>query len=379
MKALILSCNCGEGHNSAGKALAEQFAHRGIPFALQDTLSFDSERTSRFIGNVHTKCALYAPRLFAVGNQLAERERHTEKPSVCYRANATYADKLYHYICENGFDTIVMPHVFPAEALTCIRRRYPQTRLTTCFIATDYACAPFLNETDVDFYCIPHELLRPNFMESGVPADRIAATGIPVRERFLSRVGKAEARARLSLPGTGQILLVMTGSMGYGNVSELLAALRARIPNAEVLVMGGNNERLKHSLREEFAEDPQVRVLDYTDAVSLYMDAADLLFTKPGGLSSTEAAVKGIPMIHTAPIPGWEADNAAFFASLGLSRTADTPKMQAEQAAQLLASPAAMARMCAWQHKEINPNAAADICTLLTQRKGENCLREGIV
>ena len=70
MKALILSCNCGEGHNSAGKALAEQFAHRGIPFALQDTLSFDSERTSilsaTFIPNarfMRRACLLWATSL----------------------------------------------------------------------------------------------------------------------------------------------------------------------------------------------------------------------------------------------------------------------------------------------------------------------------
>lgn len=111
---------------------------------------------------------------------------------------------------------------------------------------------------------------------------RSPATGIPVRERFLSHAEKAEARARLGLPVEGQLLLVMTGSMGYGNVEALLAALRARIPAAHVLVMGGNNERLKRTLRTEFATDTQISVLDYTNEVSLYLDAADLLFTKPG-------------------------------------------------------------------------------------------------
>ena len=118
MKVLILSCNCGEGHNSAGKAVQEQFLHRGIPCEIRATLSFESERASRFVGNVHTKSALYAPRLFAIGNQLAERESHGNRASVCYRANASYAGRLYRYISENGFDTVVMPHIFPTEALT---------------------------------------------------------------------------------------------------------------------------------------------------------------------------------------------------------------------------------------------------------------------
>lgn len=372
MKVLILSCNCGEGHNSAGKAVAEQFCRYGIPCELRDTLSFESERASRFVGNVHAKSALYAPRLFEIGNEFAAREGRAGRDSIFYRANTTYAGRLYRYICENGFDTIVMPHVFPAEALTCIRRRYPDAaRLTTCFIATDYACLPFLGETDADLYCIPHEYLRYDFMESGVPAHKLAATGIPVRTPFLTHTEKTEARARLGLPAERKLLLVMTGSMGYGNVEALVSALRVRIPEAGVLVMGGSNERLKRTLRTSFAVDPQVSVLDYTNEVSLYLDAADLLFTKPGGLSSTEAAVKGIPMVHTAPIPGWESDNAAFFENLGLSRTGDTPEAQAEQAAALLASPEAMARMCEYQRREINPHAAEDICALLLARAQE--------
>lgn len=68
--------------------------------------------------------------------------------------------------------------------------------------------------------------------------------------------------------------------------------------------MGGNNTDLKDSLREKFKAYKNVRVLDFTTQVSLYMDSADLLYTKPGGLTSTESLVKGIPTIHTPPIPG---------------------------------------------------------------------------
>ena len=171
----------------------------------------------------------------------------------------------------------------------------------------------------------------------------------------------------------------MTGSMGYGNAEALVAALRTRIPGADVLVMGGNNERLKRTLRTTFAEDAQVSVLDYTNEVSLYLDAADLLFTKPGGLSSTEAAVKGIPMIHTAPIPGWEAENAAFFETLGLSCTGDTPEAQADAAAALLAAPDAMEQMRKRQRAEINPHAAEDIATLLLTRAAEEAPQERVI
>ena len=148
---------------------------------------------------------------------------------------------------------------------------------------------------------------------------------------------------------------------GTENYNTLMA-------QAEEAALDSLATALKRTLRTEFATDTQISVLDYTNEVSLYLDAADLLFTKPGGLSSTEAAVKGIPMVHTAPIPGWESDNAAFFEALGLSRTGDTPLLQADQAALLLASPAAMERMRERQRREINPHAAEDISALLLER-----------
>ena len=67
--------------------------------------------------------------------------------------------------------------------------------------------------------------------------------------------------------------------------------------------MGGSNERLKRSLRGQYQSDPRVRVLDYCGNVETYLRAADVLLTKPGGLSCTEALVSGIPLVLTTPLP----------------------------------------------------------------------------
>ena len=93
----------------------------------------------------------------------------------------------------------------------------------------------------------------------------------------------------------------MTGSMGYGNVEALLAALRARIPAAHVLVMGGNNERLKRTLRTEFATDMQISVLDYTNEVSLYLDAA---FPVLHGKNGEDGTVQGLLQLAEIPFEG---------------------------------------------------------------------------
>jgi processive 1,2-diacylglycerol beta-glucosyltransferase len=80
-----------------------------------------------------------------------------------------------------------------------------------------------------------------------------------------------------------------------------------------------NNNKLQKTLTKEFGFNKNITILGYTDRISTLMDACGVHFTKPGGLSSSEAAAKKIPIIHTAPIPGCETKNAEFFHYHGMS------------------------------------------------------------
>ena len=131
-----------------------------------------------------------------------------------------------------------------------------------------------------------------------------------------------------------------------------------------VVVLTGSNHELYDDLKRQYGFD-RVIPAGYTDQVDMYMDAADVLHTKPGGLSTTEAAVKGVAMIHTDPIPGWETDNARFFQRLGLSRTGGSADEYIGEALDLLADPDARSEMIALQNRHINQNAARDICRIV--------------
>jgi processive 1,2-diacylglycerol beta-glucosyltransferase len=368
MKALILSCNTGQGHNTASRAILEELEARGIEAEMQDALAFASQFVSDTVCDIYNKAAVRIPKVLGAGISAAKvTDKVFKKNSPCYVANMPYASKLGKYIKENGFDTIIMPHVFPSEALTRLERRMSnELDVKTCFVATDYSYPPFLSDTELDTYFIPHEDLRTRFEEAGVPGDKIAVSGIPVAADFHTPITKAEARERLGLPQKDKILLVMTGSMGYGNTEELTAALLEKIPeHTLVYVMGGNNEKMKAALREAHGKDDRLTVLDFTREVSLYLAASDLLFSKPGGLSSTEAAVRGIPLIHTKPIPGWEEDNIEFFRTHGMSDFGETTDSIVTKALFLLANPHRCEEMVASQRAHINPFAARDIVDYL--------------
>lgn len=365
MRVLILSCNTGQGHNSAGRAVKYELEKNGIYCEMLDALAFDSERVSKLVSNIHSKCAVHAPGVYAVGYEVAEKiSRSGASPSVCYLANMKYAKELYEYIEAGSFDTIVMPHVFPSEALTRIRKKHGGA-LTTYFISTDYSYPPFLGDTKLDYYFIPHASLAPEFSRY-IPKSQLIPSGIPVSRAFSKKTDKMEARRALKVPEDKKAVLIMTGSMGYGQTEELARCLTEESGDDTVfIILGGKNESLKEQLRKTYAGDSRVRVVDFTTEVSLYMDASDVLFTKPGGLSSTEAAVKGIPTVLTKPIPGWEEDNIRFFVSNGLARYGETPEEMCASALELLNDPTAAEKMVSAQHEIINGSAAADICAFI--------------
>lgn len=373
MKVLILSTGTGEGHNSAGKAVLEQFRKRGIPCEMADVLGFASERAASYGKRIYVWSTVKATKVFKGAYKAGRAITSSRRKSPVYYANALYAEKLYHYIVDNGYDTIVMPHLFPAEALTYMLRKHGcRPDIRTYFVGTDYTCIPFTEETEADYYFIAHEELTEEYVKKGIAPEKLVPTGIPVSDRFRSLPSREEARESLGMNPEGHCILVMTGSMGYGKIENLVRALVSRMDGGDnVYILGGSNEKLKARLRESYREDPRVRVLDYTDRTAEYLAAADLLFTKPGGLTSTEAAVAGIPLAHTRPIPGCEDCNQAFYNAHGMSLSADSEEKLVEAAMELLSQPKACRQMIERQHQVINGNAARDICDFILRQGGE--------
>ncbi|MDD3335588.1 MAG: glycosyl transferase [Eubacteriales bacterium] len=365
MKALILSCNTGQGHNTAGHAILEALRLRGITSEMKDALSFGTQNASRYISGSYIKMTQVNPKLFGTLYHAGDAiSRHTRKSPV-YFANALYAGKLRDYILENGYDTIICPHLFPAETLTYLRRKQ-ELKIKQYAVSTDYTCIPFFKEIDMDAFFIPLESQKAEFIAKGMEEKKLIATGIPVSRAFQEKTAKQEARRLLELPQEKNLYLLMSGSMGFGDVPDIARMLlRLSDDNTWVLALTGHNHRLSSLLKEQFAEDARLKIIDYTKKVALYMDACDVLLSKPGGLSSTEAVVKNVPFVHTAGIPGCETVNMRLFGEMGISIPTMTPLESALAAKLLFADDSLRERMLTNQRQKINGKAADDIVDYL--------------
>ena len=229
-------------------------------------------------------------------------------------------------------------------------------------VLTDYTCIPFTGDTRLNGYFIPHEDMKQYLIDNCVREEYIHVTGIPVDSRFEKGINKDYARELLNIDQEAKIYLLMTGGVGCENMvgicDELLSALRK---NDQILVMTGRNDKLKDRLDKKYNADSRMRTVAFTKKVELYMAAADVILTKPGGLSSTEAAVVNIPLVHVNAIPGCETCNAHFFSEHGMSLWAKN-NYEAVRFAQLLTEDTTRSeKMCAAQRKYIYPDAAQTI------------------
>ena len=371
VRILILSCNTGGGHNSAALAVQEALHARGAWAEIVDPLSFAGDAAKEAASNLYNSIIRNAPKAFGVIYRVGELADSALPKSPVYMANARYADKLLAYIRQENIDAVVSTHLYGMEAMTAIRKKLGE-RVPNYGVLTDYTCIPFFSDVLLDGYFIPHRDLRGELAAKGVDERLMYDTGIPVSARFSQRLGQREAREQLGLPRSGALYLVMTGEVGCGRADELCDELIARESgDFTACVMVGRNEKMRDLLIERYGQDGRIWPIEYTREVNVYMNAASVLITKPGGLSSTEAAAARVPLVHLITIPGCEEKNAAFFEARGLSRRTESMREAARLAVELAHDVQADEAMRARQAEEINPHAARDIAEIVLEQVGK--------
>lgn len=371
MQTLILSCNTGAGHNSCAQAVQEAYHSRGEICNITDSLQFISEKASTFISNWHTRIYRHAPRLFDAGYQRAESHEDIFcEGTPIYKLLSSGAERMYQYIRSAGYDNIICTHVFPALALTEMRRQHPCLQLVTSHISTDYTCAPCTADSALDWYFIPSTSLLGEFEQCGLQPQKLIASGIPVRQQFYQRVSQEAGKANAGISPAHQHILMMCGSMGCGPMEEIISYLCPYLTTEQELsVVCGTNDDLRKKLQKRTEKYSQVHVLGTVNNVPQLMQASDLFLTKPGGLSTSEAMAAELPMVLIDAVAGCETHNLNFFLRNGMAVTANTPKAIADTTIKTLNAPVLLSKMRAAMRSQTECTAADKIYVLIGWRE----------
>ena len=360
MRIVMLSCNTGEGHNSTAKAIVEVLQDWGVECDLVDVLACLSPGFSRYVCNWHARIYKYAPKLWDVSYRAMERlEPGQDDPNVLYELLSLGASKLRKVLDKGRYDAAICVHPFSGMMMAELRNVW-NVDLPCYFVATDYTCSPSVERCDVDGLFIPSEGLLEDFCQCGLPRQKLMPYGIPVRQAFYSRMDQTQARQMLDLPEEGLVVLLMCGSMGCGPMKKIARQLNQRLPEGSMIVVFcGNNEKLYEDLAG--IRGPGLRVLGFTSQVGIYMDAADIAVIKPGGLSSTEAANKRLPMVFINAVGGCESRNFDYFLNRGYAIGSSDPEKVLELTVQLANDNQKRADMIAAMERDFTCNSAQRI------------------
>lgn len=365
MEALILSMGTGGGHNAAAQAVKEELERRGHTAVLMNPYTLKSGKMAKFVDSAYIATVRYVPRLFGLVYKIGDAvSKLPVRRSIIYMINRKPAKALGKYLKENHYDAIITTHLFSGEILTYLRdEKFDLPK--TIFIATDYTCVPFEGEVETDACIVPSNDYIEEFARCGIALSRCYGCGIPTKSAFGTKASKEDLKKELGLDPACKYILICGGSMGAGKLRKVVRIIEERCHNeghTKLIVVCGSNSKLFEKLYAEHGDE--IILYRFTDKMPELFKLCEMCFTKPGGLTTTEAAVSGTPLVHMPPIPGCETRNVNYYVSNKMSVKVSTSKKSINRAMDYLSDRQNCLDMIKKQHELINPNAATDICNL---------------
>jgi processive 1,2-diacylglycerol beta-glucosyltransferase len=360
----ILHATAGAGHKSAAQALAAAIAERDPSTTVRevDTLVFASRLYRGTYAASYNAMATRAPALWgALYHSWASAPVNRGTAPVRLAVDRLNLRRLVRVLERESPDAVVCTHFLPVEALSPIRGR-GRLRVPLYCVITDFTAHPFWVFPHVDRYFVASERVANELAGHGVAHERIEVTGIPVDPAFAISLGRDAARARVGLDPREPVVLVMGGGAGIGPLCELAERVAALALEPRVVVLAGTNARLL----AELATRPAARAgrivpVAYTREVPVWMEACDVVVSKAGGLTCSEALVKRAPLVVFKPTPGQEVRNSEYLEAGGAAMHADTIAEVETTVGRWLADPAARERVREAAGRLAHPDAAARI------------------
>lgn len=349
---LIASASAGTGHVRAAEALRDAFALREPAARIEhvDVLNLAPRWLRTGYGAGYETLAARAPTLW--------RELYTwadgpgaDAPRWAALARKTLFNEFTRLL-DRGWDLVLCTHFLPCQ-LAAGRAGTPPLAL----VITDFGIHRYWAQPHVRLFFVASRALGAE-VRRRVRGARVIETGIPVSPAFLDAPPRREARALLGLDPSRPVVLVMGGGLGLGVQHAVRGVLAADVPGLQVVALTGRNEAAAGALRALRVPPNRLRVLGFVEDVPRWMAAADLVVTKPGGLTCSEALALARPLLLTRAIPGHEERNARALIAAGVAVYASTGDAISAHVHRTLAEPSLLARMAEQARRQGRPHAA---------------------
>lgn len=317
-KILIFYASYGGGHLSAAKSIFNCFKenYEDVEVQMIDCVKYINKVLDKISVTAYQEMARKAP--WAWGKVYRSSGKGALS-KISSTSNKMMSHKLNHLLQEWKPDIIINTHPFASQMCSYLKKKHKISSVLAT-VMTDYAPHnQWLVGSDyMDYYFVAHEGMKHALIEQGIPPEKVYATGIPLSNRFLQHYNKQEIADSFGLDLSKKIILFFGGGeMGLGKEKTVavLDALAQNFEDIQIIAISGKNQKMKRAFEEIVSENHKtkdIHILEYTDKVPELMSIATLVITKPGGLTTTESLVSGLPIVIINPLPGQEVENAEF-------------------------------------------------------------------
>jgi processive 1,2-diacylglycerol beta-glucosyltransferase len=365
-RILIMSASVGAGHLRAAEAV-EAALRQMVPDATVkniDILEMTNRLFRRFYGRFYLDLVNRAPHVLGYFyDMLDQPSRSGKNRGDRFRLAVEKLNlrKFIRFLQSDKWDLVINTHFLPAEIIASLRKqgklKVPQVTATTDFETHRL----WVNQPCERYFTATHE--GALYLHSwGVPAKDTLATGIPIHPVFSEPKDRKTLLAKHGLASDRPIVLQLSGGFGVGPIAKMYHALLDVTLPIQVVAVTGRNEKLKAQMHKIPCPDRhRTKILGFTKEIDELMAVADLVVSKPGGLTTSETLARGAIMVIVNPIPGQESRNSDFLLESGAGIKVNNAATLSHKITSLLADPKRLETLRENVKRVAKPRAAFDV------------------
>lgn len=364
-RILVLSASVGAGHLRAAEAL-ETAVRELDPDAVVkniDVLTLTNKLFRQVYGRAYLDLVNKLPHALGYFYDLLDQEPSPSRKSDRLRqlVQKMNLGKFLAMLSGNGWDVVVNTHFLPAEIIAGLKveGKFAAPQLT---VVTDFESHRLWANEPCEHYFTATTEAALALHRWGVPPAATTVTGIPVQPLFSRPKDRAECRTRQGLSADRPVILQLAGGFGVGPIEQIYCTILSVATPLELVIVCGKNTELKSQLdRCPVPAQHRARVLGFTDQMDELMCAADIVVSKPGGLTTSEILARGAALLIVNPIPGQESRNSDYLLENGAAVKASGTATLAYKLGKLLESPERLASIKSSAARLGRPRAAYEV------------------
>lgn len=322
MKVLIFYATYGGGHLSAANAMKEAIEINYPEYEVQvvDCMKYVNKVVNGITVKAYEDLAKKMPKTWG---KIYKASRKGILAKISNSSNDIFASKLGKLINSINPDVIISVHPFSTQMCGILKKR-GKLNLPVFNIMTDFKYHEqwLVKHEYIDKHFVSNEKMRQDLIKFGIDENKVFTTGIPISSRFLNEFDRKEILMEFGIKeNLKTILFFAGGKMGLArkNIFEFMQVLANDIVDIQVIAISGKNPKVYERFKDIAKDKENVKVIEFSNRVPELMSVSDVVITKPGGITSSEALAMNIPIIAINPIPGQEEENAEFLEESGVA------------------------------------------------------------